>query len=60
MSKIEKQEMMEINYQDCCLSCSHHTGTRCGRTGRKRPPTRAKCANYKIKPSFDKKVKYDE
>lgn len=60
MSKIEKQEMMEINYQDCCLSCNHHTGTRCGRTGRRRSPTRRKCDRHQLKPSFNKKVKYDE
>lgn len=43
----------EIKSTDCCISCVHHTGTRCAKTGFRRKITRPKCRKYQINPIYE-------
>lgn len=46
----------EIKSTDCCISCIHHTGTRCAKTGFRRKITRIKCKKYQINPIYDDEI----
>lgn len=57
MKKTEKSETMEINYQQCCISCGQHNGWICAATRRTAHPAKKKCQEYTLNQAFRKEAK---